>query len=391
MRTLHSLARRRSRAAGRPRSIHAIARPCAAPIVPWLLVAFLLTGCASRPCPGPSATGPRTPPLAAPRILGEKPLCEASGAAFVPCEDGGGRCLLVADNENESALFLFDIAGDTLANQRAVPLRAPRGSAAIADAEGLATVGGRIFVVGSHSRRSWNKRPPACTLDERRLAFGLFDWSGGALTGTPVRTSPSEWRRLLQTDGCRHELIASRDADLVGRLCATIAAGQADAEHSREGCAQGINVEGVAVLPGGGDPRVWLGLRGPLLDGRAVLLRLATLEALRFDAAVTLELHGDGVRDLTVAGDRLWILAGPPADDLRAGTLWHLPLDRLADGAVLSPALAVAGLPPFAEAIAIDPATGSGFALIDGDEEKGPGHPNGCPQPARYVPLALPR
>lgn len=359
-----------------------------------LITALLVSACATRPCPGPAAPASPPPPLATPRLLGEHPLCEASGAAWVPCENGSGRCLLVADNESKSALFLFDVAGDTLAGQRTVPLQSPSGSAAIKDAEGLARVGERIFVVGSHSRRSWDKTPPTCTLDEQRLAFGLFDWQGGALNGTPVRTALADWQRLLQADECRRGLIvpSAPAAGLAARLCDAIAAGQAGAEQTREGCAQGVNIEGVAAVPGerGAAPRIWFGLRGPLLDSRAVLLRLASPDALRFDAVVTVDLHGDGIRDLAVADGWLWILAGPSADFQNAGTLWRAPLASLVDGAALAPALAVAGLPPFAEAIAID-TDGAAFVLVDGDEENGAGDANGCPIAARYLPLTLPR
>ena len=360
------------------------------------VLAALVSACASRPCVQGARPHTPSPPLPRATLLGQHPLCEASGAAWVPCETGASRCLLVADNENEHELFLFDVAGVTLSGQRAVPLRAPAGSAAIKDAEGLAGVGDRIFVVGSHSRRSWDKTPPACTLDEQRLAFGLFDWRDGVLTRTPVRTALAEWQRLLQADECRRSLIVPTGAAssaLAGRLCDAIAAGQAVAEQSREGCAQGVNVEGVAAVPstGGAPPRIWFGLRGPLLGERAVLLRLASMETLRFDALVTLDLHGDGVRDLAVADGSLWILAGPSADFQQAGTLWRLPLTELRDGTALSPALAIPGLPPFSEAIAVDPESGAAFLLVDGDEENGPGDGNGCPIAARYLPLDLPR
>ena len=252
---------------------------------PLLVLAALLIGaCATRRGPHPATSGVRASPPAATRLLGEYPLCEASGAAWVACESGRGRCLLVADNENKSQLFLFDVAGDALVGQRPVPLHSPSGSAAIKDAEGLARVGERIFVVGSHSRRSWDKTPPACTLDEQRLAFGLFDWQSGALTGTPVRTALADWQRLLRADECRRGLIVPSPpaVGLAARLCDAIAAGQAVAEQTRAGCAQGVNVEGVAAVAdeGSGAPRIWFGLRGPLLDDRAVLLRLAAADAL---------------------------------------------------------------------------------------------------------------
>ncbi|MDX2167933.1 MAG: DUF3616 domain-containing protein [Deltaproteobacteria bacterium] len=339
---------------------------------------LLLSACAARVAP------PAEPP--ATDVLGAAPVCEASGAVVVACERGAGQCLLVADNERRGALFEFEIAGRQLRGQRPVPLRDAGGATGIKDAEGLAGVGARVFVVGSHSRRSWDKRAPRCTLDADRLAFGLFARDGDALVGRVTRTALAEWQRLLAPAACSRELIVPGAAaqPSAARLCAEIAAGQAAAEHTREDCARGINVEGVAAIGAGDAARVWFGLRGPRLDGRAVLLRLAPGDALRFDAVATVDLGGDGVRDLAVAGDWLWILSGPSADLMQNGVLWRVPLGAVQDGAALRAARVIAALPPFSEAIAFD-ASGGAFLLVDGDEENGPGAPNGCPTPSRYL------
>lgn len=360
-----------------------------------VLIALLaLAGCGgTRTAP---ALAPVPPASGVARVLGEAPLCEASGALWVACEDAARRCLLVADNERRDALFLFDIDGDRLVNQRPVPLRGPHGVAAIKDAEGLAGLGDDVVVIGSHSRRTWDTDGPRCTLDAQRLAFGRFAWRDGALVGSPVRTALDDWQRLLRAPACRQHLIAPATpagAALADPLCAVIEEGQARAEHSRAGCAQGMNFEGVAVLgDAAATARVWLGLRGPRLDdGRAVLLRLASLDALRFDAVATLALAGDGVRDLAAAGDWLWILSGPSADAQDVATLWRVRADALRDGAALRPEIVQRDLPPFSEAIALAPdGSGAAFLLVDGDEERGPGDANGCPIAARYLPLTLP-
>jgi hypothetical protein len=199
---------------------------------------------------------------------------------------------------------------------------------------------------------------------------------------------------LLQADGCRSELIVPADpsaAELAQRVCDAIQAGDRHAEESRDACGQALNAEGVAALPDGdGTERIWSGLRGPLVNGEAVLLRLASMDALRFDGVATLDLGCDGIRDLTYAGGWLWALAGPSADDQEPGSLWRIRADSIIDGARLRPERVLAALPPFSEAIAIDATAGDAFVLIDGDGEKGPGDANGCPTASRYLHLRVP-
>jgi hypothetical protein len=345
-----------------------------------LLPLLLLSACTTRSAP---ASAPPTS-----QILGAAPLCEASGAVVRPCARGDGQCLLVADNERRNELFEFAITGGHLGAQEEVPLHVASGAVGVKDAEGLALLGDRIFVAGSHSRRSWDKRAPRCTLDAARLAFGVFQREGAVLSGTTVHTPLATWQRQLQPANCRSELIVpgAQAQSLAARVCDAIAAGQAEAELSRDGCARGVNIEGVAALGSGAAARIWFGLRGPTLDGQAVLLRLASLDALRFDAIVTVDLAGHGVRDLAAHGDWLWILAGPSADLMLDGSLWRVPLSAVVDGAALRPTRVIAALPPFSEAIAFD-RTGGAFLLVDGDEENGPGAPNGCPVAARYLHL----
>lgn len=81
----------------------------------------------------------------------------------------------------------------------------------------------------------------------------------------------------------------------------------------------GFDVEGLAVI----GSHVLLGLRGPVIGGRAVIVetrmkvtRSGVLKPDRFGAGDRYRLHavdlaGLGIRDLTVDGDRLLILAGP--------------------------------------------------------------------------------
>lgn len=92
----------------------------------------------------------------------------------------------------------------------------------------------------------------------------------------------------------------------------------------------GLDVEGLAAR---GD-RVWLGLRGPVLRGHAVVLEMQMddrgkhgMKPRRIDGRLRFRKHllplgGDGIRDMAVSGDDLILLAGTPlANDGRSAIL----------------------------------------------------------------------
>lgn len=87
----------------------------------------------------------------------------------------------------------------------------------------------------------------------------------------------------------------------------------------------GLDVEGIAVAGEPGAERVFLGLRGPVLRGWAVVLqvapredgdelRLAPVEGKQRYLKHFLDLDGLGIRDLCPQGDDLLVLAGPSMD-----------------------------------------------------------------------------
>ena len=206
----------------------------------------------------------------------------------------------------------------------------PDGPEGEMDIEGLAIDDGWLWVVGSHSL----KRDKPGEDDDHDAALAEL---------TDIDVDPNRWflgRLPLQDDGDGvHTPVDEVEVDGATRVpgCVkmtddgrnTLTKAMDDDPHlgpfldvpSKD---NGFDVEGIAVR---GD-RVWLGLRGPVLRGWAVLLELhmktkkggRRLKPRRIGADDQryrkhfCDLHGLGVRDLEFDGDGLVILAGPTMD-----------------------------------------------------------------------------
>lgn len=234
-----------------------------------------------------------------------------------------------------------------------LPLDAESG--AELDIEGLDYADGYLWVVGSHSARRKAPKPDESPKRQlRRLA----------------RVEPSGVRQLLAriplvraTDGASWELAArSPDVSLPagerraarltgGRRRGALVQALRDDEHlapflDLPGKDNGFDVEGLAV----GRRATFLGLRGPVLRGHAVILAVR-LEAGGAPDALALgaigrggrryrkhllDLRGLGVRELVLDGDDLLILAGPTMQlDGRALVLrWRDAVHAEDDGVV---------------------------------------------------------
>jgi hypothetical protein len=341
---------------------------------------------------------------AAPKPLGTFPICETSAARVIACdgETAHTRCVIVGDNEIPDRLFVFSVNGDgELTDHRELAFKfATPDVQKIDDIEALEVGADGVLVFGSHSRKSF--KPDAdqhCQVDGGRLAFAQLQRHGAELRGTAVKTNKEAWRGLLTAAGCSAQLIATAPGDAASRAlaqqaCAAIADADAHAEQDPAACSRAFNIEGVVSVPGpgGAAPRVWVGLRSPVVDGKAVLLRLHDLSRLQFDGIALIALDGFGVRDLAYARGALWVLAGPMADEEVAGSLWSVPADDVTSGAELHGVLApgIAALPAFAEGLAIDAPSGDAFVIVDGDAGKGSGSPPACKTAAGQVLRHLP-
>ncbi|MCA1194317.1 MULTISPECIES: DUF3616 domain-containing protein [unclassified Saccharopolyspora] len=191
----------------------------------------------------------------------------------------------------------------------------PGGADEEIDVEGLARRGPYLWVVGSHSAK--RKKPKAHHSDAKaakRLATVVPEPARRVLArvalsdGVPVRRTRDGARSAALGEPGLRELLAD-DPHLAPFL-------------PIPGKDNGFDVEGIAVHGEPGAERVLLGLRGPVLRGWAVVLRLAPREedgelvlrkvdGHRRYAKHFLDLDGLGVRDLCPHGDDLLVLAGP--------------------------------------------------------------------------------
>lgn len=184
------------------------------------------------------------------------------------------------------------------------------------DVEGLARNGPYLWAIGSHSGK--RKKPKPHQSDAKAIK-------------RLAKISPEPGRRVLARIAISDEHEPVRETSGGHRSAALggpgLLAVLADDPHlapflTIPGKDNGFDVEGIAVHGPPGRERVFLGLRGPVLRGWAVVLRVSPREAdgelvlrelgggARY-AKQFLDLDGLGVRDLCPRGDDLLVLAGP--------------------------------------------------------------------------------
>lgn len=327
-------------------------------------------------------------------------LCEASAARFVACPKdpaagtGDQPCLLVADNEISDRLFLYRRRADgTFGSERAIPLVLEDGStqgAQVGDIEALEVADGIVWAVGSHGRRKWSgERHPGdakqCGVVANRLAIFRGAWQPdtpmGQIRGTRIKTRKKQWHELLGP-ACESRAFRLAAGDAKGRALAAAACRvfdlhQRQATQDRDACESAFQIEGAALLPSSdGGRRLWLGVRSPPVQGKAVLLRLEQGERLAFDGIALLDLGAErGVRELEYADGRLWIIAGPAGDS--QGTGFDLVATRagsIESGAIVAAMEPIARLPARSEALAV---SANGETILVVTDGKAPEHAGG--------------
>jgi hypothetical protein len=160
-----------------------------------------------------------------------------------------------------------------------------------ADLEAAASMGNRIFWIGSHGRNKNGK--------ERSNRCRLFATDFKIEQGAPILTFAGKpCKTLLQS------LIADPSLD---RFHLSKAATLAPKEP------EALNIEGLAATPEG---HLLIGFRNPIPEGKALLVPLLNPneviegKAPQFDAPILLDLGGLGVRDIAWTGEDYLIIGG---------------------------------------------------------------------------------
>ncbi|WP_334190730.1 DUF3616 domain-containing protein [Noviherbaspirillum sp.] len=235
-------------------------------------------------------------------------------------EDGGGEYRYARDHKQ----FPLD---DYL--RLPVPRTGDPAELQEVDIEGLAYDDGYLWLVGSHSlkrrkpevkegvRKAQKQLARLCAEGNRYLLARIpVAESNGTFTlmKESVRKGNKQCAAQLRAKGERNDLmdVLMEDEHLAPFL-------------SIPGKDNGFDIEGLAVA----GKRVFIGLRGPVLRGWAIILELALKEDKEDPAVLKLKrigpdgrryrkhflnLGGLGIRDLCVQGDDLLILAGPTMD-----------------------------------------------------------------------------
>ena len=208
------------------------------------------------------------------------------------------------------------------------------------DIEGLHVDGGYLWVTGSHS---YARRKPKALEDDEAAALARLTevkhepnrYLVGRIPLVPGEDGLPELRAEAEHDG---RLLTAASLRMGNHHNSLIRALKGDEHLERflevPAKENGFDIEGIAARGG----RIFLGLRGPVLRGWAVVLELEVEEKKPGRLRLTeldederryrkhfLDLDGLGVRDLKVLGDDLLILAGPTMDLDGPVQLWRWP------------------------------------------------------------------
>jgi Protein of unknown function (DUF3616) len=244
-----------------------------------------------------------------------------------------GRCLWVAGDETATVERLtaeLDGSGRVTGygDQRTIALadlvELPAGRDEEADIEGLARSNGWLWAVGSHSlKRRRIKEGHGDAKARKRLATVLREENRHILVRIPLVAGPDGLPEAVAEDGGRTAAVLGGRGDSLTDLLA-------DDPHLAPFLAipskdNGVDIEGIAAVSPEDGERLYIGFRGPVLRGWAVLVEIRPethpddphrLRLRRIDDQARyrthfLDLGGLGIRDLCPDGDDLLILTGP--------------------------------------------------------------------------------
>jgi hypothetical protein len=236
-----------------------------------------------------------------------------------------GDCLFLACDETASVERLRRMDDGSFGDHQHFSLDAyvdlPEGPEGEMDIEGLCAADGYLWVVGSHSlkRRKPNRGKNDGQVSLLRMEEVIREDNRYFLGRIPLTQEGPGIFAPTQSDGGRRAAWLE-----FGKEHSVLAEWLSDDPHigpflaipSKE---NGLDIEGLAAH---GD-RVWLGMRGPVLRGHAVVIDLelkektpGRLSARRVDGERRYRKHfldtrGLGIRDMRLDGDDLLLLVGP--------------------------------------------------------------------------------
>jgi Protein of unknown function (DUF3616) len=307
-------------------------------------------------------------------------MCEPSAAVRAPWDP---ELVLVGDNEVREQLYAFSITAEGLNFVEALDIP-KEGGKRPRDVEALAAIGGSVMIVGSHGRNS------RCQARDNRQRLELVRrGSDGGLAAEDFIDSRAELAAAMTSEErCLATLFVAPAPPPADAVCkALVGANQAADAGAPPSACTALNIEGAVGLP---DGRVWLGLRSPLVDRQAIMLRLTPdHDEFRFDRAVLVDLGNRGIRELSYdrARQQVWGLAGPDIDRADPFRLWHVPAGDLADHSHLVGTKDDRELPTSSEGLVI--LEDHAVLLVDGAAAAGGEAGKTCEIHAREYELAL--
>jgi hypothetical protein len=224
----------------------------------------------------------------------------ASAAIFLDA----GRVVVASDEDNRLRVYDPSASQPAITAWDASPWLNLSGRNPECDLEGAARVGNRIYWIGSHGRNKDGKyranrhRFFATEVTETPQGPGLRS------LGSPCSTLVST---LLTTPS-----LASLHLDAAAAL-----------PPDSKG---GLNIEALAARP---DGSLWIGFRGPLVKGKALLVPLLNPDAVlegkapRFGSPTRLDLGGRGLRDMAWTGSEWILVAGATGGDQKGTRLFR--------------------------------------------------------------------
>ncbi len=224
----------------------------------------------------------------------------ASAAVFLDA----ARVVVANDEDNRLRIYDPSTSQPAITAWDASPWLHLGGRNLECDLEGAARVGSRIYWIGSHGRNKDGKVRP-----NRQRFFA-----------TELEATP-QGPRLRNVGTPCSTLVAAMvtNASLASLHLDTAASLPPDSKG-------GLSIEALAARP---DGSLWIGFRGPLAKGKAILVPLLNPDDVlagqtpRFGPPTRLDLGGRGLRDMTWTGSEWILVAGATGGDQKGTRLFR--------------------------------------------------------------------